>query len=209
MERFGCDSPGFDFTPRYNVAPSQTVPVVISQGGGNRLQEMRWGLVPYWAKDISIGSRMINARIETVHEKPAFKNSLLRKRCIIPADGYYEWLKTAQGKTPMRVVSRSGEIFGMAGLWDAWQDEEGRSLTTFTILTTKPANSIEYIHNRMPAVLDREAERIWLNGPADTSPGAVADFLAKIKCEQELEAYPVTNLVNSPANDMPEVVRRA
>ncbi|MGE5421828.1 MAG: SOS response-associated peptidase [Ignavibacteriales bacterium] len=208
VERFGCQPADFQFAPRYNVAPTQQVPVVVKREGLKQLQVMRWGLVPFWSKEPSIGSRLINARLETIREKPAFKNALPRRRCIVPADGYFEWLKTAQGKTPMRIVQESGDCFGMAGLWDAWEDEQGNCLTTFTIITTEPVEPIRYIHNRMPLVLTREAEKVWLDGPAQPGPTGWTEFLASLRCEAGLEAYQISNLVNSPIHDVPEVIEK-
>ncbi|MGI6649474.1 MAG: SOS response-associated peptidase [Bacillota bacterium] len=204
-ERFGCLTGQIEFSPRYNVAPTQSVPVVLKADGSNRLKMMQWGLVPYWAKDKSIGSRLINARLETVAEKPAFRSSLSRRRCLVPADGYYEWPKVGRSKLPMRIVLPSRELFALAGLWDVWQSPEGEQLFTFTILTTEPASSVRAIHNRMPVILPPENEQLWLSN-AFNSPDAIAALLSHLKPVEELEAYRVSTLVNNPANDSPECI---
>ena len=204
-ERFSCLTEQIEFPPRYNVAPTQSVPVVLKVDGSNRLKMMQWGLVPYWAKDKSIGSRLINARLETVAEKPAFKSLLSRQRCLVPADGYYEWQKVGRAKLPMRIVLPSRELFAFAGLWDAWQSPDGEQLFTFTILTTEPASSVRAIHNRMPVILPPENEQLWLSN-AFNSPDAIASLLSRLKPVEKLEAYRVSPFVNNPVNDSPECI---
>lgn len=142
-----------DYRPHYNIAPTQQIMAVIHDGSQRRAGTLRWGLVPHWAKDLSIGSRMINARSETVLDKPAFRESFLRKRCLIPADGFYEWLKEEDGtKTPYRIIPRTG-LFSFAGLYDTWMDPEGQRVSTCTILTTSPNTLMSRIHDRMPVIL--------------------------------------------------------
>ncbi|NLK51117.1 MAG: SOS response-associated peptidase [Syntrophomonadaceae bacterium] len=203
--RFNCERKLINFQPRYNVAPTQQVPVVINSEGNNLLEMMRWGLVPNWVKDPSIGIKMINARAETVTEKPVFKTLFRKKRCIIPADGYYEWQKVGKSKIPMRIVHKSRGIFALAGLWDVWQPPNGESLFSFTILTTEPVNSVQAVHNRMPVILRPENEQLWLNNLLN-SPSDNAFLLSLIEPVQELEAYRVSTLVNSPANDRTECI---
>lgn len=200
-DRFGCLKVVPDYRPRYNAAPTDVMPVIVNNRGENRMEMMTWGLVPFWAKDSSIGSRLINARVETIQEKPAFKYSLKNKRCIIPADGYYEWQKNGRNKQPMRVILHSREIFGLAGLWDEWKRPDGEYLRTFTILTAEPAPAVAQIHNRMPFILQREQEDLWLYGSCDET------FLSQFKPLDRLEAYQVSSLVNSPKNDRLECIR--
>lgn len=153
--------------PNYNVAPMHNVPAVIASDEGKRLGELRWGLVPVWAKDEKIGNKMINARAETVGEKPAFKRLLKSKRCIIPADGFYEWKKAGTSKQPYRILMSDGGIFSFAGLYDTWEDQEGNKLSTCTIITTTPNSLMEDIHDRMPVILRPEEEADWLGRDND------------------------------------------
>ncbi|MGC8783782.1 MAG: SOS response-associated peptidase [Armatimonadota bacterium] len=199
-ERFGVQCILFEFTPRYNIAPSQPV-AVIMQDGGRRLEACRWGLVPFWAKDPEIGNRLINARAETLAEKPAFKYSLTRRRCLIPADGFYEWRKEGGRRVPVYIRKRDGGLFAFAGLWDEWQSPDGSPLRTCTIITTEPNALVASIHNRMPAILMPEHEALWL----DTSLKEPAQLLAMLQAypEAEMEAYPVSPRVNNPNNDDP------
>lgn len=197
-ERFGAQWVLFEFPPRYNVAPSQPVAVIV-QNGGRKLDAYRWGLIPFWARDPEIGNRLINARVETLSEKPAFKHSLVRRRCLIPADGFYEWRKDGNRRTPIYIRRRGGELFAFAGLWDEWQSPDGSPVRTCTIITTEPNALIAPIHNRMPAILRPEQEAIWLD-PAIKDPARILSLLAPYPAE-ELEAYPVSTHVNNPSHD--------
>lgn len=184
--------------PRYNIAPTQIVPVVV--GGQSRaLRLMRWGLVPSWAKEQSIGQKMINARAETLHEKPSFKRLLSGRRCIIPATGFYEWKKDGRRKLPMHFRLKSGGLFGFAGLWDRWKypDGEGRDLESFTIITTSPNEVLRQVHHRMPVMLRREDEARWLD-PGLKDAEALLSILKPYPAE-EMEGYPVTPSVNKLA----------
>lgn len=205
-ERFGVQFVLFQFSPRYNIAPSQPVAVII-QNGERRLEACRWGLVPFWAKDPEIGHRLINARAETLAEKPAFKYSLTRRRCLIPADGFYEWRKEGNRRVPVYIRRRDGGLFAFAGLWDEWQSPDGSPLRTCTIITTEPNALIAAIHNRMPAILKPQDEAVWL----DTSLKNPSQLLTMLHPypEAELEAYPVSLRVNSPNNDDPSCIQPA
>ncbi|MGI5920535.1 MAG: SOS response-associated peptidase [Syntrophomonadaceae bacterium] len=205
-ERFGCPVIIPDYRPRYNTAPGQQMPVVIKQKGENRMVMMRWGLIPHWCKDDSMGARLFNARMESVAEKPSFRDSLLTRRCIVPADGYYEWLKINNTKQPLRIVKKSRQTFAFAGLWDKWVDQRGNTRLTFTIITTEPVESIRHIHNRMPLILSREYEELWLEKICPGSRIEVKAFLSQFKPENELQAYPISNMVNSSANEHPELI---
>jgi putative SOS response-associated peptidase YedK len=205
--RFGAPpAQGGGTTPRYNVAPTQLV-VTVTDDGQRHLEPMRWGLIPRWAKDAKIGSTLINARAETLAEKPAFRDALKRRRCLIPADGFYEWAAMAGSarKQPIRVVLASGEPFAFAGLWDEWRPPDGAPpVRTCTIITTTPNDLMAQYHHRMPVILTPEAEQVWLD-PAITAPEQLLPLLASYPAEA-MRAYPVSGLVNSVANDSPQLV---
>ena len=204
-EAFAVQQVRYQVEPSYNVAPTQTVAVVVQREGVNTLEKMRWGLIPAWAKDPAIGSRMINARAETVGEKPSFKRPLKDRRCLVVANGFYEWQKTGQAKIPMFIRLKSGQPFGFAGLYDVWTSPEGESVTSCTIITTSANDLMQPIHDRMPVILPKPHESTWLNpaiqGAADVLPLLVPYSAA------EMEAYPVSRLVNSPGNNSPDLIR--
>lgn len=186
-------------TPRYNVAPMQNVPAIIHDGQNNRLGELRWGLVPSWASDDRLGSKMINARAETLLEKPSFKNLIRRKRAIIPADGFYEWKSAGDAKQPMRITLKDGAIFSMAALYDTWAAPDGRRISTFTIITTTPNSLMADIHNRMPVILRPEDEASWLDRGNDDI-AQLTSILLPYDADQ-MRAYPVSPLVGNVKND--------
>lgn len=192
--------------PRYNIAPSQNVAAVVrdSEKQENRLGMLRWGLIPIWAKDMSIGYKMINARSETVHEKPAFKRLLKKRRCLIPASGFFEWKKTQGRKQPYHIRLKNNEVFSFAGLWDQWE-YEGEIVNSCTILTTRPNELMTDIHNRMPVILTKESEKIWLNEEIDHF-GELKSLLAPYDSQQMI-AYVVTPKVGSPKNEGPDLVK--
>ena len=201
--RFEFDGDRLTFQPAYNVAPTQGVLTVVG-GETRRGGFMRWGLIPHWAKSASVGSRMINARAETAGEKPAFRHALRRQRCLVLADGFYEWQRVGRVKRPMRVVMRSGEPFAFAGLWSVWRDPEGNSIPSCAIITTVANDLLRPIRDRMPVVLAREMEGLWLDQTVD-DPIALADVLRPYPAGA-MNAYEVSALVNSVANDGPEVI---
>lgn len=205
--RFAFDSKGLDYRSRYNVAPTQEILTVTNDDQKHHAQYMRWGLVPSWAKDVSIGERLINARVETVATRPAFRSALRKRRCLILADGFYEWKKTSGGKRPMRIVLKTGEPFAFAGLWETWRSPDGQTVLSCTIITTTPNAVMEPIHSRMPVILARGAEKLWLDPQIDDAV-VLAPLLVPYIVE-EMEAYPVSTLVNSPTVDRPEVAARA
>jgi putative SOS response-associated peptidase YedK len=190
------------YNPRYNSAPTQDLAVISNLSPG-QVSFYRWGLIPFWAKDMSIGNKLINAKAETVNEKPSFKNPLKRKRCLVLADGFYEW-KTLENKEkiPYRIVFRDSRLFAMAGLWDTWKNADGSTISSFTIITTTPNKLMENIHTRMPVILERKDEKTWLTND-DTE---FLQSLLKPYPEVEMTAFPVSKLVNSPANDLPDVM---
>ncbi len=168
--RFSIDHPLVDVPrPRYNIAPGQDVPIVSSEGSRS-LTLMRWGLVPFWAKDPKIGDRMINARSESVAEKPAFRRAMKARRCIVPTTGFYEWKRTGDGKQPYLARLKDERLFGMAGLYERWISPQEAEMLSFTILTTAANGLLADIHGRMPVILDRRDEETWLApGPLDAS----------------------------------------
>jgi putative SOS response-associated peptidase YedK len=189
----------------YNVAPTQDVAVVVHREGGNALEKMRWGLIPFWAKDPAIGSRMINARSETLHEKPSFKRPFKSQRCLIIADGFFEWQKVGQSKIPMFIRLKSRGPFGFAGLYDVWTPPEGEPITSCTIITTDANSFLQPIHNRMPVILPQYQETIWLDSGMQNI-GELRSLLAPYP-SGEMEAYEVSRLVNSPGNNTFECIR--
>ena len=201
------------FAPRFNIAPSQPVPVVRLALRGPQPQRelvwLRWGLVPGWAKDPAIGNRMINARSETVADKPAFRTALRRRRCLVAADGFYEWqrpLPKAAGrrKQPYFIRLRDDRPFALAGLWELWEGPDHSHVESCTLLTTEPNELIRPIHNRMPVILAVDDYPRWLD-PAIEKPEPLAPLLRPYPSDQ-MTAYPVSTLVNSPANDDPRCV---
>ncbi|AIQ31264.1 hypothetical protein P40081_26190 [Paenibacillus sp. FSL P4-0081] len=190
--------------PNYNVAPMHNVPAVIASDAGKRLGELRWGLVPFWAKDEKIGSKMINARAETVADKPAFKRLLKTKRCIIPADGFYEWKKDGTSKQPYRILMSDGSLFSFAGLYDTWEDPEGKKLSTCTIITTTPNSLMEDIHDRMPVILRPEDEADWLGRDNDDVESLLK--LLKPYDAAKMRAYKVPSAVGNVRNNSKELL---
>ena len=199
---YGLDEAPFDYRPRYNIAPQQDVLVVANGKQGRRAGIMRWGLVPAWAETAAEGARMINARSETVAERAAFRDAFERRRCLIPADGFYEWRQVGPVKIPMRITV-GDRPFAFAGLWERWQKGDAAPLYTCTILTTSPAEAIASIHDRMPVILRPEQYDIWLDRDAD--PAALASLMQPYDGD-DLQAYVVANLVNKVDNDGPECI---
>ena len=194
-----------EISPRYNIAPTQPV-AVVANDGKNRLDFYHWGLIPSWAKDPEIGNRMINARAETLAEKPSFKAAFRRRRCLILADGFYEWQKqpASKVKIPMYIRLASNTPFAFAGLWEVWNSTDGSMILSTTIITTEPNELMQSIHNRMPVILPAEAYQTWLE-PGEQNLEGLAPLLKPYPAEQMI-AYPVSTLVNSPANDLPQCI---
>jgi putative SOS response-associated peptidase YedK len=198
------EAPGSLPEARYNVAPSQEI-VVVENTAPPRLAMHRWGLVPSWAKDISIGSRMINARAETLDQKPAFRTALRRRRCVIPSDGFFEWRKDPGGrKTPILLRLKGSSPYGYAGLWDDWHAPDGSQLRTCTIITTEPNALASQFHDRMPAILDEHAMRIWL-APDELEPAPLLGLLKPFPADR-MEAIQVSRAVNTPHTDSPACI---
>lgn len=191
--------------PRYNIAPTQMAPVVVNHGEVV-LKDMRWGLIPFWAKDEAIGSRMINARAETVKEKPSFRSSLKQKRCLVLADFFYQWQKIpgSTHKQPMCIHLQAREPFVFAGLWDTWKKPDDSRIESYTIITCEPNDLMRPIHNRMPVILKREDYNQWLD-PKNEDVERLAKLLGPYP-EKDMAAHPVSTLVNNPKFDDPSCI---
>ena len=205
-EEFGFDASSVEVSPNYNVAPTQEVAAVLSEGGERRLELLRWGLIPSWADDPGIGSRMINARAETAPEKPSFRRAFRERRCLIPADGFYEWKRTNGTKQPYYIRMREGRPFAFAGLWESWKDDGGPAIRSCAILTTAPNALAGEIHDRMPVILPAGSYDVWLDPEAEKEE--LVALLAPYP-EAEMEAYPVSRFVNSPSNNDPRCIEPA
>ena len=208
IERFNIEQSITEelYNPNYNVAPSHSVLSVINDGKINRLGYLKWGLIPSWAKDEKIGDKMINARAETLNEKPSYRMAYKKKRCLIIADSFYEWKRHEdKTKTPMRIKLKSDELFAMAGLWEQWKSPKGDSVYSCTVITTTPNDLVIDIHDRMPVILRPEDEKTWLDNSINDVN--LLDDLLKPLPEELLEAYEVSNLVNSPKNNSPNLIQ--
>lgn len=201
-DRFDIDN-RIELSPRYNVAPTQHMPVIDQP---KHVELMRWGLIPHWARDEKIGYSMINAKAETIAEKPSYKKPFRFQRCIIPADGFYEWKQTKDGKIPYFFRLKSGDLFGFAGVYDIWKDHEGKEVKTYTIITTTPNGIVGKVHDRMPVILRKDEEQEWIN-PDIVEPERLGKFL-KPYPESEMEDYEVSTFINSPKNDSPELIKQ-
>lgn len=202
---FDLDDFTWSFEPSYNIAPTQEVAGIISRNGARQVVRLRWGLIPSWSKDPEIGNRMINARAETLAQKPSFAKIFRRQRCLIIADGFYEWQSTGSTKVPMYVHLRSDKPFGFAGLYSIWHADEHTSVTTCTIITTNANALLAPIHNRMPVIIRPEGRKLWLDEDVQ-DPEELQPLLVPYKPD-EMEAYPVSRMVNSPANNTADCIK--
>ena len=194
------------FRERYNIAPTRLVAAVRASANGEDaarrvLTSLRWGLVPSWAKELAIGNRLINGRSETVLEKPAFRDSFRQRRCLIPADGFYEWKRSGKSKRPFNFGMKDGSLFAFAGVWDRWRSPEGQMVKSCAILTTTPNELVEDMHDRMPVILPETAYEAWLTTPPEQAE-ALTEFLVPFDANR-MRRYEVSSLVNSPQNDSP------
>jgi len=205
-ERFHVRVQPAGIKPRYNIAPGQEVLCVI-RDEENRIEPLRWGLIPFWAKDPAIGNRLINARAETVAEKPSFRNAFAKRRCLIVADGFYEWRPAGKRKVPVYIGFKSKKPFGFAGLYESWKDPGGKEIRTCTIITTEANDLVRPIHDRMPVILPEAVEDRWLD-PGEGSLDRLQALLVPYPAE-EMDAYDVTVIVNSAAHDAPDCITPA
>jgi putative SOS response-associated peptidase YedK len=206
QQNFNIRTTASDIISNYNVAPTQEILVIIKHDNENTLEKFHWGFVPFWAKDISIGSRMINARAETVSSKPSFRNAFKKRRCLIPADGFYEWTGEKGNKQPYYVSIPSGEPFAFAGLWETWTDKDEESVyKSCTIITTVASESVREIHHRMPVILDPDFHEKWLNVEIQ-NPKELENIL-KDGIIYDMINYPVSTLVNSVKNNDPNCIK--
>jgi putative SOS response-associated peptidase YedK len=205
---FNTDKVLFEVIPNYNVAPTQKILAIINQDNENKLEKLHWGLVPFWANDISMGSRMINARAETVSQKPAFRNAFRKRRCVIPADGFYEWKGEKGHKQPYYITVPSGKPFAFAGLWETWVDKENDEESVYkscTIITTAASEPLSSIHHRMPAILDPEFHEKWLNEKIQNPKNL--EIILRDGLIHDMIYYPVSKLVNSVKNNDPNCIK--
>ena len=204
-EQFDAGLEHFEFAPRYNAAPMQWLPVLRQRAGGERvIQLLRWGLVPSWAKDEAIATRLINARAESVADKPAFRAAWRRRRCIVPANGFYEWKTIAGGKQPYYIHAANDELFALAGLWERWtRADDGESVDTFTILTTEAEGPMRELHQRMPVLLPAQACARWLDRAAPEP-----DLRALLTAEPPaLAMHPGSKAVGKVSNEGESLIR--
>jgi putative SOS response-associated peptidase YedK len=204
-ERFDIEESSTSITSSYNIAPTQQVATVLAENGKRKLEMLHWGLIPSWAKDPEVGNRMINARAETVAEKPSYRKAFQERRCLILADGFYEWQKTDNGKQPFYIRMEDESPFAFAGLWESWRN--GREIRSCTIITTAPNELAASIHNRMPVILHPEDYDMWLDPDFDEREPLTS--LLKPFPAEAMEAYPVSRRVNNPANNDAGVVEPA
>jgi len=201
-EYFESASEEEDWSPRYNIAPTQPVATVRQSGSGRILSMMRWGLVPSWATDIKIGNQLINGRSESVLEKPAFREAFRSRRCLIPADGFYEWKKAGKQRHPFHFGMKDNSLFAFAGVWDRWKSPGGAMLQSCSILTTATNELLNGVHDRMPVILPRRHYEAWLTAPA-AEPERLAELLVPFDAGL-MSRYPVGSLVNKPENETHE-----
>lgn len=203
LVRMGIEQAEIDFVPRYNIAPTQEASIVAQGSDGLELRRARWGLIPFWANDEKIGNSLINARSETLASKPAFREAYKKRRCLVLADGFYEWQKVGGGKQPIYIRMHEGRQFAFGGLRERWNDGE-RRVDSFTIITVEPNELCARVHDRMPLILPEADFAAWLD------PSASAEQLAtllKPYRAAEMESFPVSTLVNSPRNEVAECVK--
>jgi putative SOS response-associated peptidase YedK len=201
LDNFAPVEPEF-YEPRFNVAPTQRIVVIPTVDGERVARRMRWGLIPSWARDAKIGSSMINARAEGVATKPSFRNAFKSRRCLIPADGFYEWQPTPRGKQPYRIMLADGSMFAFAGLWERWRDPvTDEWIESCCIVTCEPNELAAKFHNRMPVIIGDADYDAWLTGTPDQALELLKPYPA-----EEMRAYPVSARVNTPKDDLPELV---
>jgi putative SOS response-associated peptidase YedK len=207
-KRFGLLDGNCPYDESYNISPSTVNPVII-RNSPNSLVLMKWGLIPFWARDPKIGFRMINARVEDIENKPAFRKPIRSQRCLIPATGFYEWkrlnLEGIEEKVPFYIYLKKQEIFSFAGVYDVWTDAEARRIYSYAIITTSANEMMRSIHDRMPVILDMENEDRYLD--KNTKLSEILEIL-KTSDTKKMSSYPISKLVNDPRNDTPEIIKK-
>ena len=202
---FGIDAITFDYQPSYNIAPSQDILLVVNDGK-RRLVRSRWGLVPSWSKELSAGYKMINARAESVADKPSFRQAFQNQRCLVVADGFYEWKKEGTRKRPFYIRLKSGKPIGFAGLYNVWKSPEGEQICTSTIITTDANEIVQPLHDRMPVIASPDSYDLWLD--PNIHDKALLQNILRAYPSEELEVYEVTPKVNSPKNNAPKNIQK-
>src|SRR5262245_49497268 len=202
QERFDTSNTLPDLEPRYNIAPTQKLPVIVRHSP-NAMALMQWGLIPSWSKEPQVSYSTINARAENLLKSSVYKKPFQRQRCLVPASGFYEWQQTSAGKQPFYIHVQDTVLFAFAGLYDIWRDKHGHELHSYTIITTTPNDLVAPIHNRMPVILRRDDENVWLDQDADQA--RLLSLLMPYSAE-EMSAYRVSTWVNSPSNDAPQAL---
>jgi len=205
VDEFGISEVKDNIQPSYNIAPGQNVAAII-EDKSRKLGLLRWGLIPRWAKDAKIGNRMINARAETLTEKPSFKDLIKRNRCLIVADGFFEWKSDGEQKKPIYVFMKNQNPFAFAGLWDIWRSPEGKKVSTCTIITTGPNSLLKNIHKRMPVILQKQDVNLWLDRKEQDEKKMLP--LLKPYPAGKMGCHEVSRAVNSPENNTPEIIRK-
>mgnify|MGYP002640359254 CR=1 FL=1 len=200
-ERFNVEVFDEMYSPSYNCAPSQKH-AVITNDKPEELSFLKWGLIPFWSKEAAIGNKLINARAESILDKPAFKTAFSKRRCLIPANGFYEWRRDGKNKTAFRIFLKTDKLFAMAGIWDKWKGIEGREINTFSIITTQPNDIMKPIHNRMPVILNDYDEKAWL---FENDTRYLQQLLQPFN-KDLMQTYVISNRVNSPINNGPEII---
>ena len=190
--------------PNYNVAPTHMMPVITNEDVLH-FNVYRWGLIPFWAKDEKIGSKMINARVETIIEKATYKNTFQKKRCLVPMDGFYEWKKEGKDKIPHRIITTDQEIFSVAGMWESWKNPTGHTIHTFTVITLPANECMSKLHDRMPAILPRDQEKLWLDNDL-TREDALS--LLQPYDSFKMDFYEVSNKVNKVSENDPSLIEK-
>ncbi len=203
LSAFGIGKTDIEYTPSYNVAPQQDIIGVVDDQGELGLEQFRWGLIPFWAKDEKIGYKMINARGETIAEKASFRTSFKSKRCLVAADGFYEWKKVGNSKVPFYFTLANRKVFGFAGLWDQWNSPDGKAIKTCTIVTTNPNPLLKQVHDRMPVIIEKKDEKKWLGQETDIDE---LQALIKPYPEKLMKKSQVTEFVNSVKNNSPKCI---
>jgi len=201
-ERFNVEKFPSDLKPNYNVAPSQNIPVILNEMP-KEIVMVRWGLIPFWAKDIKIGYRMINAKAETIMEKTSYKRPFQKQRCLIIADSFFEWKKSPDGKIPYRIMMKNEKPFAFAGIWEKWKDPKGKEIKSCSIITAKPNSLVKKIHDRMAVILPKKKEKDYLiNKDTESLLKLLKPYPA-----DEMKAYEISTLINSPSNNNKEVLK--